>query len=67
MPNELKPNLIKNWTLEKCYDGFVIIGYIFNDEKQRFADGTPIHTSRVRLIDFVDKVAKTLNSTYNLE
>ena len=67
MPNELKPNFIKDWTIEKWGDAFVICGNIFNDEKNRFADGTPIHTSRLQIIDFVEKIVKTKNSTYNLE
>lgn len=67
MPNEFRPNLIKNWRLQTVYDGFVICGEIYNDGKKRFADGTPIYTSRVRLIDFVAKVAMTQNSAYNLE
>lgn len=63
----MKPNLIKNWSLEKWGGSVVICGNIYNDEKHRFADGTPIHTSQVRNIDFVEKVANTRNSTYNLE
>lgn len=67
MPNEFKPNLLRNWSLQLVDGGFMICGYIFNDARKRFADGTSIHTSRVRLIDFDAKVAITRNSTYNLE
>ena len=64
---ELKPNLIKNWTIEKWGNSVVICGNIYNDQKNRFRDGTSIHTSRVEHVDFVNGVAKTKNSTYNLE
>ena len=64
---ELKPNLITDWSIEKWGEAFVICGNIHNDTKNRFRDGTHIHTSRVESIDFVNGVAKTKNSTYNLE
>ena len=67
MPNELKPNLIKGWTLEDWGGAYVICGQIFNDEAKRFADGTHIRTSKVQSVDFVNKVARTKNSTYNLD
>lgn len=63
----MKPNLITNWTVEKWGDAFVICGNLYNDTRNRFRDGTHIHTSRLREIDFVNGVAKTKNSTYNLE
>jgi hypothetical protein len=47
-------------------DAYVIYGNIFNDEKHRFANGTPIKTSRLKSVDFVKGVARTKNSTYNL-
>lgn len=65
--NEMKPNLIKDWTIEKWGRAFVICGNIYNDTRNRFPNGTPIHTSRVEYIDFVNGIAKTKNSTYNLE
>ena len=65
---ELKPNLLKNWTIENYWDGSVVIyGEIYNDTKNRFSNGTHIRTSRVHYIDFVEGIAKTKNSTYNLE
>jgi hypothetical protein len=66
MPNELKPNLIEEWEIGNYGGAYVIYGNIFNDEKHRFADGTPIHTSRLKSVDFVEGVAHTKNSTYNL-
>lgn len=65
--DEAKTNLITNWTVEKVHDGFVVCGKIYNDQWGRFDDGTPIRTSRVIYINFVEKIVKTLNSTYNLE
>ncbi len=65
--NELKPNFITDWHIEKWGDAFVICGNIHNDTKGRFRDGTDIHTSRLEHVDFVNGIAKTKNSTYNLE
>ena len=65
---ELKQNLLKNWKIEPYWDGNIVIyGEIYNDSKNRFSDGSHIRTSRVHYIDFVEGVAKTKNSTYNLE
>lgn len=57
--------LIRNWNIERVGEGFIIVGYIYNDE--RFPDHTPIRTSRLREIDFVDGIAKTRNTIYKLE
>ena len=63
-----KKNLIKDWAVEMVgKDSFVICGRIFNDERCRFQDGSYVHTSQLRLVDFENKVAVTRNSTYNLE
>ena len=65
---ELTTNLIKNWDIESACDGSVmIVGNIYNDTKNRFVNGTYIHTSRVISIDFTIGVVKTKNSFYNLE
>lgn len=65
---ELKPNLLKNWQIERHWDGNIVIyGEIYNDTKERFADGSHIRTSRVESIDFLSGIVKTKNSTYNLE
>ena len=61
------PNLITNWTIEQVSDAFVICGNLYNDTRNRFFDGAYIHTSRLCEIDFVNGVAKTKNSIYNLE
>jgi hypothetical protein len=66
MPNEFKPNLIEDWEIGRFGDAYVIYGNIFNDEKHRFADGTPVHTSRLKSVYFVEGVAITQNSIYNL-
>ena len=62
-----KPNLLKNWTIERWGSGVVVIGKIYNDTKNRFADGTSIHTSKLTHCDFANGVIETLNSTYNLD
>ena len=68
MANELKHNLLKNWSIERYWDGnMVICGEIYNDEKCRFRDGTFVRTSRLEFVDFKNHVAKTKNSVYNLE
>ena len=64
--NEMKPNLIEDWEIGNFGGAYVIYGNLFNDEKRRFADGTSIHTSMLKSVDFVKGVAHTKNSTYNL-
>lgn len=62
-----KTNLLKNWTI-RCDFGIVrITGQIFNDIKKRFVDGTPITTSQVLKIDFVNGIVETRNSIYYLD
>lgn len=61
------PNFITDWTIVKYGNAFVIYGKIYNDMKCRFSNGTEIHTSRLEYVDFVNGVAKTKNSMYNLE
>ena len=62
------PNLLKNWTIERIWNGNVVIrGEIYNDTKHRFSDGTSIRTSSVQYIDFVAGVVRTRNSVYNLD
>ena len=64
----MKTNYLKNWYFERRTDGNVVLmGNIYNDIKCRFADGTPIHTSRVLKADFVNGVVETRNSVYHLE
>lgn len=64
---KLKPNLLENWDIRNYWDGSIVIyGEIYNDTKKRFSDGTHIRTSRLHYIDFVERIAKTQNSIYNL-
>ena len=66
--NEVKQNLIKNWKIERFWDGnYVVDGYIYNDAKNGYVDGTHIRTSQILSVDFEQGVVKTKNSTYNLE
>ena len=68
MCKEMTVNLIKNWNIESAYDGSImIVGNIYNDSRNRFTNGTYIHTSRVMSVDFLTGVVKTKNSFYNLE
>ena len=62
-------NLLKSWTLyESDLTGHLsIIGYIYNDEQNRFENGEPIRTSSIQYLDLKNKTAKTLNTLYNLE
>lgn len=62
-----RPNLIKNWTIVRWGNSVVVVGEIYNDSKNRFADGTSIHTSKLTHCDFEKGVVETLNSTYNLD
>lgn len=65
----MKTNLLKEWNIIKLYGNDVIIveGFIFNDIKKRFVDGTYIHTSRVLKADFVNGIIETKNSVYHLD
>lgn len=58
---------LKNWQVKSLYRWIYVVGYIYNDEKGRFEDGTLITTSAVKRIDFENKVVETLNSTYYLD
>lgn len=57
--------IIKGWKWDQLYADS-IGGYIYEDKKGRFGDGTFIHTSIVKEIT-EDGYAITLNSTYKLE
>jgi hypothetical protein len=64
----MRTNLIKDWKILLLNGNDVIIyGYIYNDIKKRFEDGTYIHTSKVLKADFVNGVVETRNSVYHLE
>lgn len=64
----MQTNYLKNWYVTQHSDKRVVIcGDIYNDIKGRFADGTPIQTSRVLKADFVNGVVETKNSVYHLE
>lgn len=64
----METNYLKNWYITQTSDKSVFLyGNIYNDIKCRFADGTPIHTSRVLKADFVNGVVETKNSVYRLE
>lgn len=59
--------VLQNWFFEQTPRGsYVITGNIYGDEKGRFEDGTIIHTSKLESVDFLNGIAKTLNSTYHL-
>ena len=64
----MRTNLLKDWKILLLNGNDVIIyGYIYNDIKKRFEDGTYIHTSKVLKADFVNGVVETRNSVYYLE
>lgn len=64
----MKTNLLKEWNIIKLYGNIVIVeGFIFNDIKKRFVDGTHIHTSHVLKADFVNGIIETKNSVYHLD
>lgn len=64
----MKTNLLKEWEIVKLYGNDVVVkGFIFNDIKKRFVDGTYIRTSRVLKADFVNGIIETKNSVYHLD
>lgn len=64
----MKSNLLRNWKIQQMPDGsYVLVGNIYNDAKERFADGTEIRTAPLRNIDFVGGFADTEHTLYTLE
>lgn len=59
---------LENWAWDDVHP--VIWGFIYDDERKRFRDGTWIHTSIIDSLDPKDlrsgAVVKTLNSLYLL-
>lgn len=59
---------LENWVWDGVHS--VIWGFIYDDEKGRFRDGTWIHTSLIDRTKFKElksgNVVKTLNSSYLL-
>jgi hypothetical protein len=48
-------------------DKYYIQGYIYSDPKQRWKNGTSVHTSYLKSIDFEKGFAQTRNTLYKLE
>lgn len=64
----MKTNLLKDWDVAVVNGKDVVVyGFIYNDVKKRFKDGTDIRTSKVLRADFVNGVVETRNSVYHLE
>lgn len=58
---------LEQWTIVAHHSGvWVAGGYIFDDKKGRFKDGTFIHTSAIKSIDYKKRTITTLNSIYEL-
>lgn len=56
---------IENWKIrEKVTGGYGLIGDLYDDD--RAPDGTIVITSKLKWINFDDKVAKTINTLYEL-
>lgn len=60
-------NVLREWEITREDDYVIVRGYIYNDIKKRFEDGTYIHTSMVLKADFVSGIIETRNSVYHLE
>ena len=65
---------LENWSVGNLWDGYQaskinknqLRGQIYDDEKERWEDGTSIRTSSLVELDINNKVAKTLNTKYIL-
>lgn len=57
---------LEDWGIRRYDNGYFLTGYIFEDKKGQFADGTCIDTSYLCEIDFIRKIAITRNSIYIL-
>ena len=63
----MKDNLLREWRILRLPDGnHVLVGKIYHDAKERFADGTHVCTSPLREINFVGGYADTMNTRYTL-
>ncbi len=61
--------LLENWSIQHLSTGYVLHGTIYNDELDRFEDGEPIRTSRVKTPEselVAGGQAQTLNTLYTL-
>lgn len=67
--------ILKNWSIIRDNNNPYLApelrkvrlqGCIYNDEKKRFDDGTPVSTSSLQKLDIENKVAQTRNTTYQL-
>ena len=66
---------LENWMVDKRFlnqGGYIIWGNLLNDAKERWAEGTRIHTSKIKTKDFPIEslkegdVVKTVYSLYKL-
>ena len=69
---------LENWTLHDIYGEIIepidfdvekagiIFGFVYDDEKNRFLNGTYIHTSQVQEIDLHNRFGITRNTRYEL-
>lgn len=59
---------LKKWEIGRTDKGnYFLRGEIYDDEKGRFKDGTPIKTSNLKNIDFEANTAETKNTVYQLD
>ena len=63
----MQTNILKNWRITIVNGDVIIYGTIYNDIKNRFPDGTFIHTSKVLKADFINGIIETKNSVYHLQ
>lgn len=57
--------ILRNWHYVEHENGAYFMGRVFDDKKERFKNGTLIHTSLVHDID--EFIVTTSNSVYKLE
>lgn len=57
---------LHDWKIEDNYGVYRLVGTIYGDKAQRFADADRIFTSSLKSIDFENMVAVTRNTTYRL-
>ena len=59
---------LKVWTISSFRaENVVAHGYIYNDQANRFQDGSEVRTSRVLSVDIANMRVETLNTIYNLK
>jgi hypothetical protein len=57
---------LRNWRILELGAVRLLVGQIYNDNTNRFEDGSTVRTSNIVWIDEMKSIARTRNTTYEL-